>query len=415
MATYDIGEVGDRAGPLANVIARARQEIPFYRDFHAGIDSVELTDLPTCSKADLTDYGPFPLSTGSPSDAFRIAATSGTTGPRLFIGYSSADWLRIGKQLAHRAQECGFGSGDLLLNTHGYGLWIGGPALDLLANTAGAGLLPAGPGSSERLLGWLATLPITAISATPSYMRYLIELAERQGIDPASWGLRVGFFGGEGASLALRRHASEALGQQFQWQELYGSTETGGPVLGFSPPQEPLCGHLLIDTEEFIVELLKPEVDEPVPPGEIGELTLTTPYREMSPLLRYRTRDLAAEVLDASPQTTKFARVTALLGRIDDALKVRGTLVYPSTIEHLVVSHCQPGAEWRIEVKRSHADMDEMIVRVEHNNPNIAKPLALRLRDAISMRPVIDVVPPGSLNRFEGKANRVIDTRPKDD
>jgi len=413
---YGIGEVGDRADALAEVVRRARATIPFYRDRHAGVTSEALGDLPTCTKRDLAGYGYFPLSGGHPERAYRVCATSGTTGPRLFVGYSRGDWERIGARLAHRAAAVRFGAGDVLLNTHGYGLWVGGPTLDLLANVSGAGLIPSGPGGTQRMLEWLAELPITGLSATPSFMRYLVEQAAHRGVDPASWGLRVGFIGGEPASRTLRRQVSEVLGAQFTWLEFYGSTETGGPVLGFSPPEDPLSGQLLLDTEEFIVEILDPVFDEPVPPGEVGEIVVTTPYRELSPLIRYRTRDLAAAVADGDPHPSGLARVTSLLGRIDDALKVRGALVYPSVIEEVVLDHLEPGAEFRIELDRSGGGLDRLLVRVEHEDePGFAERLGRALETAIVMRPVVETVPPGSLERFQGKAKRVVDRRPADE
>ena len=282
----------------------------------------------------------------------------------------------------------------------------------MLANVSGAGLLPAGPTSTGQVIEWLAELPITGVSATPSYMRYLIETAQRQGVDPGSWGLRRGFIGGEGASIALRRQVCETLGEQFVWQEFYGSTETGGPVLGYSRPEAPLSGELLIDTREFIVEILEPERDEPVTPGETGELTVTAPFREATPLLRYRTRDLAAEIVDGRRHPSGLPRVTSILGRIDDALKVRGALVYPSAIEEVVAGFCPPGAEWRIEVTREAGGMDVITVRAELES----EPAAVRLRqllfDRLAVQPVVEGVPPGSLERFQGKASRVADSRP---
>jgi phenylacetate-CoA ligase len=410
-----IGEVGDRAEALDATIERAKREIPFYRDHLSGVTSSDLADLPTCTKADLRPYGRFPLSAGSPAGAYRVAATSGTTGPRLFVAYSKADWTRIGDQLADRARAIGFGLGDLLLNTHGYGLWIGGPTLDLLANVSGAGLLPAGPTSTAQVIEWLSELPITGISATPSYMRYLVETAQRQGVDPRTWGLRAGFIGGEGAGLSLRRQVCEALGEGFIWQEFYGSTETGGPVLGCSRPEAPLAGELLLDTREFIVEILQPDRDVPVAPGEVGELVVTAPFREATPLLRYRTRDLVAEVVDGMQHPSGLPRVTSIAGRIDDALKVRGALVYPSAIEEVVAGFCAPGAEWRIDLSRESGGLDVLTVRAELESESEAARLRQRIADRIAVQPVVEAVPPASLDRFQGKASRVKDSRPREE
>lgn len=414
MAPHGIGEVGDRGDALERVVRMARQRIPFYRDLHDGVGSTHLGDLPTCGKADLRPYGFFPLSAGPLSEAFRVCATSGTTGPRLFVGFTRGDWEgRVGDRLAHRAAYAGFGKGDVLLNTHGYGLWVGGPALDLLAHASGSGLLPAGPGGVERMFTWLEELPITGLSATPSFMRYLVERARDSGIDPSGWGLRVGFIGGECASRALRREVIEALGGEFRWQELYGSTETAGPILGFSAADAPFGGKLLLDTEEFIVELLHPDRDEPVEPGELGEITVTTPFRDLSPLIRYRTRDLTTELPGEGDQG--FPAVRSLMGRVDDAIKVRGALVYPSVIEEVVVDHLEPGAEFRIEIDREPGRLDELTVVVEHGGEEAdLDELRGALHEAIVMRVEVRPVPPRSLERFSGKAKRVVDRRPDD-
>lgn len=407
-----IGSVGGREAQVSEMVEKARERIPFYRDLHAGVESTRLEDLPTCTKRDLDPYGFFPLSGAGPEAAYHICATSGTSGPRLFVGFDRRDWDRVGKQLGRRAATVGFGAGDLLLNTHGYGLWVGGPTLDMLAHESGAGLIPCGPGGTDLMLAWLAEMPITGLSATPSFLRFLLEAADRAGVDPASWGLRVAFVGGECASASLRRQVSEALGEQFTWQELYGSTETGGPVLGFSPPDDPFCGHLLIDTDEFIVEILYPETDEPVPSGEVGELTVTTPFPRLSPLIRYRTRDLAAEVVDSGPG---FPRVTTLLGRLDDGLKVRGALIYPSVIEEVVVPQLARGAEFRIEIDRPQGKMDELTVRVEHEgDPGLVDRLKEDIESVIRLRTSVVAVPFGTLERFSGKAKRVLDHRRED-
>ncbi len=414
MTAWPIGEVGDRQDALAETIRRARSQVPFYRDLHDGIDSTDLRELPTFTKADLRPYGLFPLSTGPLAGAYRVCATSGTTGPRLFIGYSRTDWEeRAAARLAHRASYAGFGTGDTMLNLLGYGLWVGGPALDLMAHASGAGLIPAGPGGVDRVFSWLEELPITGLAATPSFMRLLVEKAAAHGVDPSSWSLRVGFIGGEPASRSLRTQVVEAFGGTLRWQELYGSTESIGPILGFGSAQTPAGGHLLLDTEEFIVELLELDRDEPVGVGELGEITITTPFAEFSPLIRYRTRDLATHITDDGD--AGFPALSPIVGRVDDAIKVRGALVYPTVIEEVVLRHIAPGAEFRIEIEREPGRFDEMKVVVEHDGADSdLDSLRAELHSATVLRIDVEAIPPGSLERFAGKAKRVIDRRPHD-
>lgn len=327
----------------------------------------------------------------------------------MLVGFSRHDWDRVRHQLGRRGAMIGLDANDLVANTHGYGLWIGGPALDLVAYGAGAGLLPIGPGNTEQLIGWLAELPITAISATPSFMRYLAERIRAESIDTDTWDLRMGLIGGEGASLAQRKEVSACLGDSWRWQELYGASEIGGPTLGWSPPQDPLGGRLLIDTDEFVVELLHPERDEPVVAGELGEITITTPHRESDPLIRYRTRDLARALTDVN-DPSGFPSISTIVGRVDDALKVRGALVYPSAIEAVIVQHCRDGSEWRIVLDREPGHLDTLTIVVEHDEAD-AGGLADHVHHAVSVRPILEVVDPGSLTRFEGKAARIIDRR----
>ena len=405
-----IGALGRHAAAMRETIERARREIPFYADHHRNTPSLDLHALPTFGKSDLRAFGPLPLSSRALSDMYRVSATSGTTGARLFVGYTESDWQAIRDQYARMARCIGIERSDVLLNTHGGGLWIGAPSLDELAHAGGAGTVPCGPTGPAQVIEWLRELPVTLISATPSYMRLLTETAARAGEDLGTLRLRMGLLGGEGSSAALRSAVARAFGAGFRWQELYGLTETGGPILAFSPPRDPFGGRLNINTDYFVVELLRPDRDEPVTSGETGEITLSTPYREGTVLIRYRTRDLAVSrprERDASgwPQTT------SVVARIDDAIKVRGALVYPGVIEDVLAPRLTPGAEWRIEIARERAANDVMTIRYEHPDHSLHADLDAALYARIGVRPVLEVVPPDTLERFRAKAARVVDKR----
>jgi len=405
-----IGEVGCHREALETVIARAKQEIPLYRDRYHNLSTTTFESLPTISKADLRGYGPLPLSAAPLCDMYRVSATSGTTGPRLFIGYTESDWQDIREQYRHIAACVGLESSDVLLNTHGGGLWIGAPSLDELAHAAGAGIVPCGPTGPSQVIEWLQSLPITAISATPSYMRLLSEHANLNGIELDTTRLRMGLFGGEGSSPSLRQKVCQTLGPHFRWQEAYGSTETGGPILAYAPPDDLFGGLLNVNTRYFVVEVLHLDRDQAIGPGEIGEITLSTPYRQGSVLLRYRTRDLAR--IDPGPRDASgWPRISALVGRIDDALKVRGTLVYPSAIEDVLTEALSDGAEWRIELSREVGDHDVMRIRYEHDDGSLDQILRDRLHDRLGLKPVLERVAPKSFERFPAKAKRVDDRR----
>ena len=159
-----------------------------------------------------------------------------------------------------------------------------------------------------------------------------------------------------------------------------------------------------------MVELLRPDADEPAAPGEIGEITLSTPYREDTVLIRYRTRDLAVS-LPEERDASGWPRITTLIGRTDDALKVRGTLVYPSVIEEVLTERLARGAEWRIEVDRKRAANEVISVRYEHPDDSLQGALADLLYRRIGVRPVLEAVPPDTFERFSAKAARVMDRR----
>ena len=405
-----IGALGRHAAAMRATVERARREIPFYAEHHRDTPSLDLHELPTCSKSDLGAFGRLPLSSRPLSDMYRVSATSGTTGERLFIGHTEGEWRAVREQYARVVRCIGIESTDVLLNTHGGGLWIGAPSLDELAHAGGAGIVPCGPTGPAQVIEWLRELPVTLISATPSYMRLLTETAARAGEDLGSLRLRMGLLGGEGSSPALKRGVARAFGPGFRWQEMYGSTETGGPILAFAPPRDPFGGRLNVNTEYFVVELLHPDRDEPVACGEIGEITLSTPYREGTVLIRYRTRDLAAsrpEERDASG----WPQMTSVIARIDDAFKVRGTLVYPGAIEDVLASRLLPGAEWRVGIDREPGANDVMTIRYEHPDDSLHADLAAALHARIGVKPVLEAVPPGLFERFSAKAARVVDRR----
>lgn len=405
-----VGELGHHEAALRDTIDRARREIPFFAHLHRKTGSLDLHALPSCTKADLTRFGRLPLSACPLREMYRVSATSGTTGPRLLIGFTENDWQAIREQYRWVAKCIGVGTTDVLLNTHGGGLWIGAPSLDELAHSGGAGTVSCGPTGPAQVIEWLRELPVTLISATPSYMRLMAETAAQSGHDLSEFGLRIGLLGGEGSSASLKQGVSKAFGSGFRWQELYGATETGGPILAFAPPEDPFGGRLNINTEYFVVELLHPHSDEPVRAGEVGEITLSTPYREGTVLIRYRTRDLAVS-LPSERDSSGWPQVTTLVGRLDDAIKVRGALVYPSVIEDVLAGHLIQGAEWRVEVDRQLATSDTIAVRYEHPDDSLQSDLYHNLYSRLGVKPYLEVVPPNTFKRFSGKAARIVDKR----
>jgi phenylacetate-CoA ligase len=400
----------DERAWVGALVRAATARIPFYRDHLADIhDPGSLAELPTFDKRATAGYGHFPLSAGGPTGAHRVVATSGTTGDRLYLAFDRTDLDRVGRWLHRVGRRAGLTDRDVLLNTHCYGLWVGGPILDLLAARAGTCVVPLGPGPAAGVLHMLAGGVGTAISATPSYLRRLIEAAETTGTDLTATGLRLGFIGAETAEPALRRKLSARLPAGFHWIELYGLTETYGPSVAFA--SDPDVPELELNTADWHVEILDPDADRPAAPGEVGELTLTSrDTTTRSPLIRYRTRDL---VRVTAGTTTAPARISQILGRADDALKIGGVLMYPTAVADIVTAMLPPSAEWHAVVHRHHPD-DDLVIHAEATPQTCAA-----IEDAFHERVGMDVtaVPTdaASITRSLEKTRRVIiDTTPPD-
>lgn len=393
---------------LRDLAATATARIPFYRDHLAGADTSALALVPTFTKHHTAGYGQFPLSAGGAAGAYRVVATSGTTGDRLYVAFDRMDWDRVGAWVQEVGQRAGLTPGDVLLNTHCYGLWVGGPILDLAAHRAGACVVPLGPVSPAGVLHMLAGKVGTAISATPSYLRRLIEAAEAADFDLTSTGLRLGFIGAETAEPALRRKLLSCLPSRFRWVELYGLTETFGPSVAYAP--DPGVPELELNTRDFHAEVLDLSADVPAAPGAVGELTLTSRKPSRSPLIRYRTRDLV-RVTAGDPAAP--CRISQVLGRADDALKIGGVLMYPTAVANIITGMLPPSAEWRAIVRRRGPD-DELILEAE-----AAPALCRAVEDAFHERVglTVTVIPADrdSFTRSREKTRRVVvDTSPAD-
>lgn len=384
------------------LVESAMARIPFYRDHLAGADHRNLAALPSFDKHQTAGYGRFPLSAGGAAGAHRVAATSGTTGDRLYLAFDRGDCDRVGRWLQTVGRQVGLGRDDVLLNTHCYGLWVGGPVLDLLAHGTGACLVPLGPGSPAGMLHLLTAGVGTAISATPSYLRRIVEAAEAAGVDLTASELRLGFIGAESAEPALRAKLLARLPPDFRWVELYGLTETFGPSVAFSP--DPEVGELMLNTGGFRVEVLDLEADVPVGPGEVGELTLTSrDANGRSPLIRYRTRDLV-RITGGSP--SEPTHISAILGRADDALKIGGVLMYPTAVAQIITEILPPTSEWRGMVHQYEAD-NGMIIEIE-GSPQTTQSLERALSERVGLDVTVMSVTPGSLARSMHKTQRIL-------
>lgn len=384
------------------LVRTAMERIPFYRQRLAGADASAFHSLPTFDKASTPGHGRFPITAGGAPGAHRVLATSGTSGERMYVAFDQDEWNRTGRWLEQVARRVGVTSDDVLLNTHCYGLWVGGPALDLLANRAGAGLVPLGPMAPSIVLELLADGVGTAISATPSYLRRLIETAESSGFDLRSTPLRFGFIGAEPAETALRQKLLSFLPSGFRWVELYGLTETGGPSVAFA--LDPDVPELELNTREFLLEVLDPSSDRPVALGEVGELTITTRRTDgRTPLIRYRTRDLVRATAGPAEAPTRISRI---LGRADHSLKIGGVLLYPSAVTEIMSELLPATAEWRAVVYRRGED-DELLIEAEASG-EVCQSIERAFRSRIGLGLTVSPAGADTLTRSREKTQRIL-------
>jgi phenylacetate-CoA ligase len=392
----------DGRARIDGVVAAAVDGVPFYRRHIADACGSGIDSIPSFDKSMTVGYGRFPVTVGGAVGAHRVLATSGTTGDRLFVAFDRSDWDRVGAWLAQVGATVEMGPRDVLLNTHCYGLWVGGPVLDLLAQRAGACVVPLGPVSPTVALDLLRDGVGTAISATPSYLRRLIEAADAGGVDLARTGLRLGFIGAETAEPTLRDKILSRLPNGFRWVELYGLTETCGPSVAFAP--DPAVPELVLNTRDFLVEVLDVASDRPVAPGAVGELTLTTRHAGCrTPLIRYRTRDLV-RVAGGDPRAP--TRISRVLGRADDSLKVGGVLMYPSAVAEVISGVLAPSSEWRGTVYRNGPEC-ALVVHAEASSRQ-CRDLERVFSERIGMDVTVVPVEGEHLGRSREKTRRIV-------
>jgi len=407
---------------LRETVARVSR-VPFYRKIfeREGITPEKIRTiedvrrLPFTTKSDLREHYPLGFVTVPREEIKRIHGSSGTTGKPTFVAYTAKDLETWSHLCARFLVAGGLRPGHLVQIAFGYGLFTGGFGLHYGVERVGAAVLPAASGNTRRQIMLMQDLKTDVLICTPSYALTIADTARSLGIDPASLPLKYAHFGGEPWTEDMRAEIEKELGL-YAFNN-YGLSEVVGP--GVSGECAARCG-MHCQEDHFIVECLDCDTLEPVEDGEYGELVITTLTREAMPLLRYRTRDIA--YLDRSPcrcgRTT--VRMSRVAGRSDDMLIIRGVNVFPSQIEEALLRVKEAAPHYQIVVERP-GRLDQMTVRVEVR-PEIfsdeMREMQL-LRDRIDreiqavtgIRAKVELVAPQSLERFAGKAKRVIDRR----
>ncbi|MBQ5621867.1 MAG: phenylacetate--CoA ligase, partial [Bacteroidaceae bacterium] len=345
----------------------------------------------------------------------RIHASSGTTGKPVVGTYTQAD-LDMWSECVARVLAVGdIGPGDVVQVSYGYGLFTGGLGAHDGVAKRGAVQLPTSAGNSEKQIMLMQDLGTTAICCTPSYALHLAEVIEKNKVDVSKLKLRVGFFGAEPWTWGIRRELEAKL--NIKAIDIYGLTEMCGPGVG-GECQYQDGTHIWEDM--FLPEIVNPETLEPVAPGEVGELVITSLCKEAMPILRYRTRDLSSLNYEPCKCGRTAVRLGKVLGRSDDMLIIRGVNVFPSQIETVLTEFPAFTPQYFITVDRKgNEDTFDLDVelREELFSPNpgkqmpFIKPLYDRLVSLTGIKPNIHIQPPGTIQRSTGKAKHVNDKR----
>ncbi|UWQ24196.1 phenylacetate--CoA ligase PaaK [Leisingera aquaemixtae] len=379
-------------------------------------DLQELKDLakfPFTYKNDLRDNYPFGLFAVPRSEIMRLHASSGTTGKPTVVGYTANDISNWADLVARSLRASGLRKGDMVHNAYGYGLFTGGLGAHYGIERLGATVVPMSGGQTEKQVGLITDFKPDGIMVTPSYMLNILEQYHKVGMDPRECSLKVGVFGAEPWTDAMRREVEEAF--DMHAVDIYGLSEIMGPGVA-NECVETKDGPVIWE-DHFLPEIIDPATGEVLPDGEMGELVFTTLTKEGLPMIRYRTRDLT-RLLPGTARTMR--RMEKITGRSDDMIILRGVNVFPSQVEEQLMATGGLAPHYQIELYKS-GRMDAMRVYVEANpdatdelsKTAAARMLTKRIKDMVGVSTEIIVGEPGSVERSQGKAKRVVDNRSK--
>jgi phenylacetate-CoA ligase len=409
---------------LKSVLRRAYERVPHYRKAFeaAGVqpdDLVALDDIakfPFTTKDDLRANYPFGMFAAPMDEIVRIHASSGTTGRPTVVGYTKKDIETWAHLMARSIRAAGGSSRDKIHVAYGYGLFTGGLGAHYGGEYLGAAVIPVGGGFTERQVQLINDFKPDIIMVTPSYMLAIADEFERQGLDARQSSLRVGIFGAEPWTEGMREEIETRMG--IDALDLYGLSEVMGP--GVAQERIDSKQALSLWEDHFYPEIVDPETGAVLAEGEAGELALTTLTKEGMPVIRYRTRDLT-RLLPGAGRVMR--RLDRFKGRSDDMLIIRGVNVFPSQIAAVLAEEECLSSHYLLELRRPDR-LDELDIVVELRASLAGKlngdEIAERERKAehlvkayVGVTAKARIVPPGTLERSQGKAKRVVDLRPK--
>ena len=379
----------------------------------------DLARFPFTTKKDLRDNYPFGLFAVPRQQVSRIHASSGTTGKPTVVGYTQNDIATWADLVARSIRAAGGRAGDMVHVAYGYGLFTGGLGAHYGAERLGCTVVPMSGGQTEKQVQLITDFKPDIIMVTPSYMQVIIEEFRRQGLDPAAMSVKVGIFGAEPWTEAMRKEIETSAA--IDAVDIYGLSEVMGPGVA-SECVETKDGPVIWE-DHFYPEIIDPASGALLPydeknGGEEGELVFTSLTKEALPIIRYRTRDLTRLL---PPTARSFRRIGKIVGRSDDMLIIRGVNVFPTQIEEIVLQHPQLSGQYQLVVGRE-GPLDTLTVRIELNIAHAqASPAGIaeithwlqhRIKTLVGVSTGIAVLAPDSIERtLTGKARRVLDQR----
>ena len=386
----------------------------FYKEKFRGIDidniktQEDFEKLPFTWKGDLREAYPLGLQAVPDEEIVRIHSSSGTTGTPVIIPYTQKDVDDWATMFARCYEMAGITNLDRIHITPGYGLWTAGIGFQLGAEKLGAMTIPMGPGNTDKQLRMMQDMKSTVLCATSSYALLLAEEIAKRNLTNNIF-LKKGVIGSERWGEKMRRRIASELGVQLY--DIYGLTEVYGPGIGMSCEHE--CGMHVWD-DYLYFEIVNPKTGEPVPDGEIGELVITTLYKEGAPLIRYRTHDLTRFIPGECPCGSKYPRIDTIIGRTDDMVKVKGVNIFPSQIEEMLKNVKEASSEYQFMLDHMNGkDICTLFVEVNAgvNKKEAAKIIQQEFKAKIGIQTNVKPVDIGELPRSEKKSTRVFDNR----
>lgn len=402
---------------LQTAVRYAGEKSPFYEKIFAqrGVSSqIKTMDdfraLPFTDKYDLREAYPLGLQAVPSKDVVRIHSSSGTTGSPIIIPYTKKDVEDWAMLFARCYETAGIHNEDVIQITPGYGLWTAGIGFQAGAEKLGAMVVPMGPGNTEKQLTMMQDLHSTVLCSTSSYALVIAEEVQKRGIRDKI-ALKKGIIGSERWGEAMRNRIADEL--EIELFDIYGLTEVYGPGIAIDCP----CHEGMHYWNDYLYfEIIDSETGEVLPDGEIGELVITTFYKEAAPLIRYRTHDLTRIIPGKCACGSEYPRIDRIIGRTDDMTKVKGVNIYPGQIDSVLSSIDGVSSEYQIIIE--HIDgKDKMTLRIEMKNGAdkalVEKQVQMVFKTKIGIRVDVEASAVGTLPRSEKKTKRIIDYREK--